>query len=56
MQFRIENLTFYYADCDKPAISEVSLEIKKGEYITICGKSGSGKSTLLKHLKKPLAP
>lgn len=29
------------------AISDISLQIKKGDFITISGKSGSGKSTLL---------
>ena len=30
-----------------PSLSNVSLTIRRGEYVVLCGKSGSGKSTLL---------
>lgn len=30
-----------------PALKDINLSVKKGEYISIVGKSGSGKSTLL---------
>ncbi len=30
-----------------PALSEINIEIKSGEFVTVVGKSGSGKSTLL---------
>lgn len=54
--FKIENLTFSYPGTQKKALDNVSLEIQKGEYITICGKSGSGKTTLMSHLKTVLTP
>lgn len=55
--FEIKNLSFSYAlTPDKKALDNVSLKIKHGEYITVCGKSGSGKSTLLRHLKTVLTP
>ena len=54
--FHIENLTFSYPTAEKPSLSEVSLDIRQGEYVVLCGKSGSGKTTLLRHLKSVLTP
>ena len=52
----IENLTFSYPSVGRPSLSDVSLTIRRGEYVVLCGKSGSGKTTLLRHLKSVLAP
>ena len=52
----IENLTFSYPSASRPSLSDVSLTIRRGEYVVLCGKSGSGKTTLLRHLKTVLAP
>ena len=52
----IENLTFSYPSAGRPSLSDVSLTIRRGEYVVLCGKSGSGKTTLLRHLKSVLAP
>ncbi|MBQ7794616.1 MAG: ATP-binding cassette domain-containing protein [Clostridia bacterium] len=54
--FKIENLTFRYPAASFAAVENISLTIRKGEFITVCGKSGSGKSTLLSLLKPELAP
>ncbi|GLX68067.1 energy-coupling factor transporter ATPase [Paenibacillus glycanilyticus] len=54
--FSIERLTFAYPGSDQFAIQDISLSIREGEFITLCGNSGCGKSTLLKQLKTELAP
>jgi putative ABC transport system ATP-binding protein len=38
---------FYTEDVETHALSEVHLEIRKGEYVSIAGPSGGGKTTLL---------
>ncbi len=43
----IKDLSFSYLE-DKPVLSNVNLEIKKGEWVSILGHNGSGKSTLSK--------
>lgn len=54
--FTIRQLTFSYPGSDKKALNDVSLTIRQGEFITLCGQSGCGKSTLLRHLKLDLTP
>lgn len=52
----IKNLRFAYPDGAAPTLDGVSLTIRPGEFVALCGVSGSGKSTLLRHLKPTIAP
>lgn len=59
---KIEKLNFTYTDSNdysgnaNPALSDISLEIKSGEYVSVLGHNGSGKSTLAKLLNLILIP
>ena len=54
--FSVRHVTFSYPNADKRALNDVTLTIRQGEFIALCGQSGCGKSTLLRHLKPELTP
>ncbi|WP_373231046.1 ABC transporter ATP-binding protein [Cohnella sp.] len=52
----LQRVTFTYPNEALPALSELSLSVKPGEFVVLCGPSGSGKSTLLRLLKREVSP
>ncbi|MER6011529.1 ABC transporter ATP-binding protein [Streptomyces bluensis] len=53
---RAENVTFQYPSADHPAVSNVSLEVRRGEVVALVGENGSGKTTLSKLLSALYLP
>lgn len=55
-----QNVIFQYEnnndDSTKLALNDVTLEVKKGEFLVILGRNGSGKSTIAKHMNALLIP
>ncbi len=49
-------LTFTYGDAPAPALDDVNIQIREGEFTAILGHNGSGKSTLAKHFNGILLP
>ena len=45
---RLEKVSYQYKANEFQTIKEVSLSIKKGEFVVLTGRSGCGKSTLFR--------
>jgi subfamily B ATP-binding cassette protein MsbA len=41
-----ENVSFQYPNAERPAVREISFELRKGRVLALVGASGAGKSTL----------
>ncbi len=46
----LENVTFRYRPEERPALLNVSINIRRGEAVCVMGANGSGKSTFAKLL------
>lgn len=59
MSIKVDHISYTYmpgAPYEKEALKEISLEIKKGEFVALIGHTGSGKSTLVQHFNGLLHP
>lgn len=59
MLVKLDNVKYTYnrkTVMEKSAVSDISLEIGKGEFVSILGKTGSGKSTVLSLLSGTITP
>lgn len=54
--YTVKDLNFTYPNAAFSALRGISLQIRAGEFVTLCGVSGCGKTTLLRHLKPALTP
>ena len=52
----LQNLSFAYEESEKFAVDNVSLDIKRGEFVALLGHNGSGKSTIAKLLNGLYTP
>ncbi|MFG6497395.1 energy-coupling factor ABC transporter ATP-binding protein [Fictibacillus sp. UD] len=52
----VKDVTFYYPGEETPTLKGVTLDVHKGEWLSIVGHNGSGKSTLAKMLNGLLLP
>lgn len=53
---RLDRVSYTYAPEEAPALRDVTLHIRPGEFLAVAGHNGSGKSTLAKHLNALLLP
>ena len=52
----VKDVSFTYEEAAEPALSHVSMDVKKGEFLAVLGHNGSGKSTLAKLLNALYLP
>ena len=54
MKLEVKNLDYSYGS--KPAVDNVSINVREGEFVGLIGPNGSGKSTVLKNIYRALTP
>lgn len=53
---RFEHVTRHYGNVDSPALSDISIELNRGDFVFLIGASGSGKSSLLRMVLRESLP
>jgi osmoprotectant transport system ATP-binding protein len=53
---RLENVTKEFPGGARPAVEDLTLEIGRGEFVTLVGPSGCGKTTTLKMINRIIEP
>jgi biotin transport system ATP-binding protein/energy-coupling factor transport system ATP-binding protein len=53
---KLQDVCYQYDGIDVPALSDINLEIREGEYVALSGPNGCGKTTLIRHLNALLQP
>lgn len=55
-RIELRDLTFYYPDTERPALSHVTLTVPAGSVLGIVGRTGAGKTTLCSILLREIDP
>lgn len=53
---RLEGVSKQYPGASSPAVGNLSLEVERGEFVTLVGPSGCGKTTTLKMINRIIEP
>jgi osmoprotectant transport system ATP-binding protein len=53
---RLEAVTKVFPGASRPAVDELTLEVARGEFVTLVGPSGCGKTTTLKMINRIIEP
>ena len=52
----LSHVTFRYESSQPPVIDDLSMSIREGEYVAVCGTTGCGKTTLMRLILGMLTP
>lgn len=55
-RLELRNVSFGYSSESRPALSDINLTIRKGEFVGVCGPTGGGKSTMVDLIAGLLTP